>query len=257
MGKLSTGGTPQHPDWKGVAVCVDVTDPEVFIDKATGQPSLDERGNPQKPKFKYVFETALISPDGRPYTIESQPFSESYHEKSPHRPFLVGWQGRTMTAQELTEFDTKGMVGKCAYVIIKNEPSAKDKAKSYAQIKFIEPTKEELKPSGLYVRRAKRAVNDAQRNNTGAHAGAAEDWESTKIHLKSSEFCGSEIREVSEGHVIKLIDKWLPVFKSAAKTTADDKRLAFALEQWQARKANEPDDTGESVEESDLDEVPL
>jgi hypothetical protein len=100
-------------------------------------------------------------------------------------------------------------------------------------------------------------VNDAQRNNTGAHAGAAEDWESTKIHLKSSEFCGSEIREVSEGHVIKLIDKWLPVFKSAAKTTADDKRLAFALEQWQARKANEPDDTGESVEESDLDEVPL
>jgi hypothetical protein len=111
-------------------------------------------------------------------------------------------------------------------------------------------------PSGLYSRREKKA-NDAQRNNTGAHAGAAEDWESTKIHLKSSEFCGSEIREVSEGHVIKLIDKWLPVFKSAAKTTADDKRLAFALEQWQARKANEPDDTGESVEESDLDEVPL
>lgn len=237
-----------------MAVCVDVTDPEAFIDKATGKPVLDERGEPQKPKFKYVFETALIAPDGRPYTVDSRPFSESYHEKSPHRPFLVSWMGHTMGVKELAEFDTKNMVGKCAFVIIKGKPSAKDPSKAYANIEFIEATTEMLKPSGLYVRHVKR-TGDATRSNTGAHAGAAEDWESTKIHLKTSGFKDSEVREVPEAHLITLIEKWLPQFKASAKTTADDKRLAFALEQWQARKAVEPDDNG--GEESDLDEVPL
>ncbi len=256
MGKLSVGGGAMCPEGDYLAVCVDKTEPAVGIDPKTGQPFVGMDGKPAKPTFQYIFEVDKAGPDGRPFTIDSDHFSESYNEKAKLRPFLVDWQGRTMAAKDLETFDTADMVGKCAQIRVRNVPGKKDPSKSYPKIKMIEPAKGELKPSGLYVRR-ERKTNDAQRNNTGAHAGAAEDWESTKIHLKSSEFCGSEIREVSEGHVIKLIDKWLPVFRSAAKTTADDKRLAYALEQWQARKANEPDDTGESVEESDLDEVPL
>lgn len=256
MGKLSVGGGAMCPEGEYLAVCVDKTEPTVGIDPTTNLPFVGKDGKPSKPTFQYIFEVSAKGPDGKPFTIDSDYYSESYNEKAKLREFLVSWMGYTMTAKDLETFDTADMVGKCAKVIIRNKPSKKDPSKSYPKIKLIEPAKETLAPSGLYSRREKKA-NDAQRNNTGAHAGAAEDWESTKIHLKSSEFCGSEIREVSEGHVIKLIDKWLPVFKSAAKTTADDKRLAFALEQWQARKANEPDDTGESVEESDLDEVPL
>ena len=66
-----------HPEYNGLAVCVDVTAPKTV-----------QTDYGPKEQFRFVFETTQLRDDGKPYLVWSRGFNTTLGEKSALRAFL-------------------------------------------------------------------------------------------------------------------------------------------------------------------------
>ncbi len=240
LSKNSGGNFTPHEEGNFRGVCVDITP----LVKRDGQFGVKE-------EFRVVFETdAPAREDGSPQCVWSRGFTPSLNEKASFRKFLRQWLGRDLTPAEETEFDTESLLGKCANLVISQE-TVGDKV--YANIAACLPNKgDALAASGKFVRKKDR--EDKQTGESATYRGAAkptnapvegepidnthagEDWTKVKVHV--GKHSGVELRDLDQEAIDKLVKNWLPVFKSNAKAaTADDKRLAAALEMAQKELA--------------------
>lgn len=240
LSKNSGGDFAPHEEGEFRAVCVDVT-PLVKQQSKFGE----------KEVFRLVFETdAPARADGSRQCVWSRGFTPSLNEKANLRKFLRQWFGRDLTAAEETEFDTETLIGRSAKVYVQHEEVGE---KTYANISACLPYKgtDPLQPSGKFVRKKDRKEGAAQGEGAsyrgaakpseptpeaeavdGTQAGA--DWTRVKVHV--GKHAGVELRDLDAEAIEKLIKNWLPKV-DREKASADDKRLAAALEKAQAELA--------------------
>lgn len=236
------------PEYSGRAVCVDVTPPETV-----------QTDYGPKEKFRLVFECDVERPDGSRACVWSSGFTVSLNEKSAVRKFLRGWLGRDLTEQECAAFTTdehafeKFVLNRPAFIVVQHQESGE---KTYANIVACTPYKgaDPLQPSGEFTRKKDRQPKDAKPGASGNSNGGGssyrsaeqpqgsadapvgrDNWMKVKAHVGKHQ--GVEVGDLDEEALMKLIKNWLPVFKAAPKPTADDKRLAAALELAQAALA--------------------
>ncbi len=246
--KLNNGATEfePHPVYQGVAVVVDATEPYEINDTYKGDGS-------KKTVFKVVMETELKRDDGKPWTISTMPFSLNIGPKSNFRKFLNGTRGSDITEEEAESFDTESLMGQSFYIETEQTES-KDGKKTYdglvqktvngVSVGWVcEPLKDgqqPLKPSGNYVRRKDRQGSGSGSGtmNTGSPTSettskkkADKNPLNVKVHV--GKFKGSDLLDLDEEAIEVMYAKWyLKKFKSTEKPSADDKRLAKALETW-------------------------
>jgi hypothetical protein len=220
-----------HDEGTFRAVCVDITPPK----KRETRFGIKE-------EFRIVFETdAEPREDGSRQCVWSRGFTPFLSEKANLRKFLRQWFGRDLTAAELEAFDMEELIDRPAQLVIVHE-QVDDK--TYANIAACTPFKgkEPLKASGKFVRAKDREAKgegasyrnaaaptggtDEQEAVDGTQAGA--DWSKVKVHVGKN--AGVELRDLDPEAIEKLVANWLPVHAKNAKPTADDKRLAAALE---------------------------
>ena len=210
-----------HPEYNGLAVCVDVTAPKTV-----------QTDYGPKEQFRFVFETTQLRDDGKPYLVWSRGFNTTLGEKSALRAFLKLWFGRDLTAAEQQEFDTETLIGRIAQiVIVHNEGRNGD---TYANIGLIRPDKSGtvLKPSGKYIRVKDRQDKDASYNRVSQSAAQetqpTNNWRFTKVHVGKHQ--GLELCELDQVAVCGLYEKWLPIAKALVKPLKADRDLMTALE---------------------------
>jgi hypothetical protein len=228
--KLSKNGggdfTP-HPETEGLvrAVIVDVTE----LKKQVSQ--FGERD-----VFKLVYESEVIDEaNKRPFCIWSFPYTPSLNEKANFRKDLKKIRGRDIDRDEEREFDPETLIGHPVQIIIKHEQKGD---KTYAQITHVQPHKgpDPLKPSGKFTREKDREKNAGGAASYQKAAGTSSDdapsradWQRCKVHVGKNK--GLDLGDLEEDAVRNLLDKWLPEHRANQKPTADDKRLAAALEE--------------------------
>jgi len=222
-----------HDEGNFIGVLVDIT-PEVVRETQFGP----------KKEFRLVFETnAPAREDGSPQLIWSRGFTASLNEKAAFRKFIRQWFGRDLTIEEESDFDMEPLLGRCGKLVIVHEVNGD---RTYANIAACTPHKgEPIKASGKFVRKQDREEkapagsetsyrgaakpDDAPAANTSVddtQAGA--DWSRVKVHVGNNK--GIELRDLDGEAINKLVANWLPVHRAAKKPSADDKRLAAALE---------------------------
>jgi hypothetical protein len=226
------------PEFKGRAVCVDVT-PLKRYETAFGP----------KDKFKLVFEVDQERDDGSRFAVWSKPFTPSSHERSAFASFMKDWYGHTLTKEDWDRLDTEELVGRAAEIVVVHEHVDGER---YANIKLIMPDRSgnALKPSGKFVRAKDRGAG-VPANAAGAAGGggyrrmeqpseaADGDHASVKIHVGRCK--GLELRDLAPEQVQALVEKWLPTAKANPKPLADDRRLMAALEWWAAEQVKAAD----------------
>lgn len=222
--KLSTKSNKpfeSHPEYNGVAVCVDVTPPKTV-----------QTDFGPKDQFRFVFETTLLRDDGKPYLVWSRGFNTTLGEKSALRAFLKQWFGRDLTATEQQEFDTETLIGRTAsLVIVHNEGR---NGETYANIGLIRPDKSSnrLPPSGKYIRVKDRQDQDASYNRVSQPASAdtqpTDDWKFTKVHVGRHN--GLDLCELDVDALRSLHERWLPTAQAMTKPLKADRDLMAALE---------------------------
>ena len=224
------GDFAPHPETDGTikAVVIDIT-PLKKVQSEFGERDV----------FRVVYETEATDDEGKRFCIWSRPYTPSLNEKSNFRKEVKKIMGRDLTAAELEEFDTEGLLGMGVKIIVQPE-EGKD-GKTYAVLSFIGPDKDktQLKPSGKYTR-----VKDRPEKDGGGAAGdqaayrkapaATEDegradWQKCKVHV--GKHAGVDLGDLDEAAVEALLKNWLPGHHANAKPKADDKRLAAALEE--------------------------
>jgi hypothetical protein len=223
------GDFTPHPETEGTvkAVIVDVTPPKKV------QSEYGERE-----VFRLVFETEVKDEDGKQFCIWSRPYAQSLHEKSNFRKDVKKIMGRELTAAELEEFDTEGLLGMGVKLIIQHE-EGKD-GKTYATLSFIGPDKDKaiLKPSGKYTR-----VKDRPEKGEGEGGGGAgyrnapkaapeegrAPWQKVKVHV--GKHAGVDLGDLDEVAVGSLLEKWLPVGRALPKPLKADRELIAALDE--------------------------
>lgn len=227
------GDFEPHPETSGTvkAVIVDVT-PLKKVQSEYGERDV----------FRLVFETEVVDDEGKRFCIWSRPYTPSLNEKANFRKDVKKLMGRDLTAAELDEFDTEGLIGMGAKLIVQHE-EGKD-GKTYDTLSFIGPDNDKttLKPSGKYT----RVKDRPEKGEGGAGGGQAgyrsapkaeedegrADWQKTKVHI--GKHAGVDLGDLDEEAVGKLIENWLPKAKADPKPKADDKRLIAALEEVKA-----------------------
>jgi hypothetical protein len=217
-----------HPETEGTvkAVIVDVT-PLKTVQSEFGERQV----------FRLVFETEVEDAEGKRFCIWSRPYTPSLNEKANFRKDVKKLMGRDLTAAELGEFDTEGLIGMGAKLIIQHE-DGKD-GKRYAVLSFIGPDKDKvtLTPSGKYTRVKDRPEKDGAAGGSAGYrsapAATADEgragWQKCKVHI--GKHAGLDLGDLSEEAVEALIEHWLPTHAANPKPKADDKRLAAALEE--------------------------
>ena len=223
------------PEFTGKAVCVDVTP----LRKQQSQYG-------ERDVFKVVFEVDMQKEDGNRFAVWSRNFTRTLNEKANFRKFLRSWFGRDLTSAELGDFETETLIGKPAHLVVVHEHKDDE---TYANIVACTPDKSgsSLTPSGKFVR-AKDRQNTATENSGGYRrteqpsGGAPVDHGAVKVHV--GKFTGIELRDLNLEAVQALCTKWLPTAKTAAKQTADDKRLIAALDWWLSTQSKQEDDLG-------------
>ena len=215
------------PEYKGRAVCVDVT-PLKKVQTAYGE----------KEKFRLVYEIDMAREDGSRWCVWSSGFSALLTQKSSFRGYLEKWFGRPLTPEELKEFDTESLIGKPAYLVVIHNKA--ENGQTYANIAICTKHDQAFPPSGKFVRQQDRPKDDATYRRAEARPAGEDDKLAVKVHV--GQFAGIELRDLSHDAVRKLIEKWLPAVKTAAKPTADDRRLMAALEAYEQTQGVEVDD---------------
>jgi len=228
------GDFQPHPETEGTvkAVVVDVT-PLKKVQSEFGERDV----------FRIVFETEVKDDDGKNWCIWSRPYTPSLNAKANLRKDLKKLLGRDLTAQELEEFDTEGLIGMGAKLIIQHEEGKDDK--TYATISFMGPDKDgkPLKASGKYVR-----VKDRPEKPEGAAGGSGagyrkapgttEDegrapWQKVKVHV--GKHAGVDLGDLDEEAVGKLLEFFLGRdFPAMEKPKKADRDLAAALTEVKA-----------------------
>ena len=246
------------PEHQGRAVCVDVTDL---------QPMRTQYG--EQEKFFIVFEIDLERPDapeghGSRWCVWSPPFTPSFGEKANLRKFLAQWYGRPLTLEELENFDTEDLIGRPAQITVGHEEDEAGKVR--ARILACQPYKgpDPLQPSGTFVRKKDRpergqgGAGGASYKRTPkqtsappkpasktAPGAASQDPGGVQIHFGAAK--GVELCDLSEEQLRSLIAKWLVAYyPTIAKPSADDKRLATALEIFRKRFEEQDAKAGEA-----------
>lgn len=217
------------PEYRGKAVCVDVT-PLKTIQTAFGPREM----------FKFVFEVDAQREDGSRWCVWSRPFSPSNAPKAALVPFLKDWMGKAMTTVEWNQFDTEQMIGIPAEIIVAHEERD---GETYAQIKFIGPDKsgQPLLPSGEFVRQIDRDQGKSSPapksaapapaptpKASPADAITSDNYGDVKVHVGKCK--DQALRDLTPEQVTGLVTHWLPAAKANSKPTADDQRLMKALE---------------------------
>lgn len=234
-----------HPEYTGVAVIVDITEPKL-VSGYQGK---------QEMKFRIVLETTEIQTDdgplqGHPFCVWSMPFTLSIHEKSSLRKFLKGMFGRDLTKEELAGFDTESLIGRNVNLVVVHVVEGD---KVYANFASCTPWKGAPHPaSGKFVR-AKDRNKDVNRNSppasvAGTPSAEIVDHLKVKVHIgKKSR--GVEFRELSPESIQLLIQHWVPQTKDQPSLSADDKRLLAAVDWWTKEQANkaEPSDGNDEI----------
>lgn len=200
----------------------------------------------EKEEFRLVFETEVTGDDGKRLCIWSRGYNPSLNEKANLRKDLKKLLGRDLTAQELEEFDTEGLLGLGAKIMVEHGHS-KDGTQTYANIAMMRPDPTALKPSGNYIR-----VQDREQKGGGNGAGGGEtssyrkapteegrlEWQKVKVHV--GKHAGVDLGDLEADAVQALIDKWLPAFAAMPKPLKADRDLAAALEEVKALLSGEP-----------------
>lgn len=222
------GDFQPHPETNGTvkAVIVDVT-PLKKVQSQYGERDV----------FRLVFETEVTGDDGKRFCIWSRGYTPSLNEKANFRKDVKKIMGRDLTAAELDEFDTEGLMGLPVQLIVQHEEGTN--GQTYAVISFLGADKSgsPIKSSGSYKRVKDREPRDAAAGG-GDQAGyrkapaaaddeGRQDWQKCKVHV--GKHAGVDLGDLDEEAVKSLIEKWLPGHKANAKPKADDKRLAAAL----------------------------
>lgn len=250
------------PEYQGVAVCVDATEPE----KRESEWGIRE-------VFRVVFEIPVEMKDGKRYIVRSAPMTPSLHQKSTFRKFLKQMLGRELTPTEAKEFDTESLIGMNVSISVVHEES--EDGRVFDKIPLCRPWKgEPIEAAGDYVRvkdrtdkgkGSKRRTDEEDAGGDDSEQPAKEstfrraeqagkkqeptDRGSIKVHVGKHK--GLELRDLTQEAIERLIEGWLAnVFPTIAKPTADDRRLAAALEQYRMKFASE-------VEGEEPDEVPM
>ena len=239
------------PEYQGRAVCVDVTDLQTMRTQYGEQE-----------KFFVVFEIDMDREDapeghGSRWCVWSVPFTPSFGEKANFRKFLAQWWGRALTVEELETFDTEDLIGRPAQITVGHEEDEAGKVR--ARILACQPYKgtEPLEPSGTFVRKKERPER-GQAGSGGAQfkqtpkqtsalakpatktapGAATQDPGGVQVHFGAAK--GVELNDMSKDQIRSLISKWLlDYFPTLPKPTADDKRLATALEIFRKRFESE------------------
>ena len=225
-----------HPEYNGLAVCVDVTPPKTV-----------QTDYGPKEQFRFVFESTLLRDDGKPYLVWSRGFTATLGEKSALRAFLKQWFGRELTAAEQAEFDTDTLIGRTAQLVVVHNEGRNGEV--YANIGLIRSDKgsNTLKPSGKYIRVRDREDKDSSYNRVSQPASqatqSADAWRYTKVHVGKHN--GLELCELDVDAVRSLHERWLPTAKTMAKPLKADRDLMASLEraseEFGFNKPAEPD----------------
>lgn len=217
------------PPLKGVkAVCVDVTP----LEEDKGPFGIQQ-------KFRFVFEVDRLNAQGNRFSVWSEKFTPSLHEKAKLRKFLRKWFGRELTSSEMTSLDPETLIGRPAELVVVNEPAKNDPSTVYANIALIEPCNSDaLAPTGKFVRKKDRPARDSNYHRSEAAEVVTEDWQKTKVHV--GKHSGQEVRSLSNEQLEDIYTKWLPRVESADKKTADDQRLIAALKKWKESQTASP-----------------
>jgi len=226
LSKKGGGDFVPHPETDGLirAVIVDVTEPKK-VQTQWGE----------QDKFRLVYESEIMDEaNKRPFCIWSMPYTTSLNEKANFRKDLKKMRGHDLTKDEEEEFDPETLIGHAVQIIVKHE-QVNDK--TFANISHIQPHKgaNPLKPSGKFVRerdRKKDGESASYRQASGSgddDAPSREDWQKTKVHVGRNK--GLDLGDLEQEAVQNLLDKWLPEFRKNTRPTADDRRLAAALEE--------------------------
>lgn len=229
--KLSKQGKNYTPHEEGTfqGVIVDVT-PLVKRESKFGV----------REEFRIVFETdGPAREDGSAPCVWSRGFTPSLNEKANLRKFLRQWRGRDLLPAEEAELDTEDFIGQCASLVIIHDHA--ENGETYANIAACTPCKGKgIKASGKFVRKKDREANgeeasyrNAAKADTEEHEGvddtkAGADWSKVKVHV--GKHAGVELRDLDPEAIEKLVKGWLPKNAENPKPSADDKRLAAALE---------------------------
>lgn len=172
------GGAPRElpPTGLAKARCINVIDMGTQETMFSGQKKLAH-------KIALTFELSETFPS-KPFSEErglepfvlSRRFTVSTHPKSSTRPFLEGWFGRALTAEEERSFDFSTLINKAGMVNVVITPDQKDPNTKYANIQMIAPM---VKGSKMV-----KAINPF----IDYCIGAPNQWEEwAKIHEKMQE----------------------------------------------------------------------
>lgn len=246
MAMIAKSGSEEFesaPEGTGIGVCVDVTPLK------TRQTQWGE-----KQEFKFVFELDEKAfgtrRDGKRFCIWSRGFSlliTSAPKKSNLTKFLESWMGSELTKDDYRNgVDVEQLLGVSAKIIVQHE-------NGYANILSIRPAGDAaIEPSGDFVRECDRdkkakapaAAADEAESGGGAkpsfrgaekpEGAGREPWQKCKVHV--GKYAGTDLGDLSAEAFDALYEKWLPKAKAAPKLTADDKRLAAALEAGKAER---------------------
>lgn len=221
------GGFAPHPETEGTVkgVIVDIT-PLKKMQSTFGERDV----------FRVVYETGVKDDEGKPYCMWSRPYTQSLNEKANFRKDVKKIMGRDLTAAELQEFDTEGLIGMGVKLIVQHE-EGKD-GNTYATISFIGPDKDKsiLKPCGKYTRVKDRPEKSEGGESAGYRSApkATEEegrapWQKVKVHI--GKHAGVDLGDLEPEAVVLLIEKWLPVGKAFPKPLKADRELIAALEE--------------------------
>ncbi len=231
LSEKKTGDFTPHPETDGTvkAVIVDITPQKEVPDKF--------HPGATKMVFRLVYETEVKNEEGTRFCVWSRPYTPSLNEKANFRKDVKRILGRDLTSQELEEFDTEGLIGMGAKLIITHE---ENEGKTYATIQFIGPDKDKpIKASGKYTRVKDREEKGGSASGAdGAAAGyrsapkatadeGRQEWQKCKVHV--GKHAGVDLGDLDPEAVESLIEKWLPKAKADPKPKADDRRLIAAL----------------------------
>jgi hypothetical protein len=141
---LSFGDGEQALPGDHAAVCVDLQDLGVEYQRD---------GRPRHSLALWFELAGLRQRDGRPFFIRRKfGATLSNHPNAKLLPFLTAWRGRSFTPEELASFRIVNVVGQsCVLRLVKSQPDAT--GMSWTNIESIMPAREQVRPSGLYVRR--------------------------------------------------------------------------------------------------------
>lgn len=215
-----------HPETQDPirAVIVDVTPPE------------DRTGKfGTKKEFRIVYETEIKREDGTPHCVWSRGYTLSLDKKSNLRKDIQRILNRELKEDE--QLDTETLIGLPVRLSVAH---THDDGNTYANIDYLKGYTGDnpLKPSGSFKRKKDRDGDSSDGKGSSyvkTEAPPATDdapaeqtaWTECKIHV--GRFTGQTLGSIPTEGVEALLEHWMPNVATAAKPSADDRRLFAAL----------------------------